>query len=165
MTDTLEYRTVRRREFLEHCGLLAAAASYPRMSAVAKQTARSGRDELHADVVVIGGGLGGVAAALAATRTGKHVLLTEPTDWLGGQLSQQGVPPDEHVSIETHGCTRSYRELRTRIRDYYRRNYPLTDAARAKTNLNPGNGSVSRLCHEPRVAVAVFFKFCVLQYV
>ncbi len=124
------------------------------MSAAAEQTALSGRDELYADVAIIGGGLGGVAAALAATRAGKRVLLTEPTDWLGGQLSQQGVPPDEHGSIETHGCTRSYRELRTRIRDYYRRNYPLTDAARAKTNLNPGNGSVSRLCHEPRVAVA-----------
>jgi hypothetical protein len=45
--------------------------------------------------------------------------------------------------------------LRTRIRDYYRANYPLTEAARQLENLNPGNGSVSRLCHEPRVALAV----------
>jgi len=31
----------------------------------------------------------------------------------------------------------------------------MTDDARARENLNPGNGTVSRLCHEPRVAVAV----------
>ena len=45
--------------------------------------------------------------------------------------------------------------MRDGIRDYYRRHYPLTDAARDVANLNPGNGSVSRLCHEPRVALAV----------
>ena len=43
----------------------------------------------------------------------------------------------------------------TAIRDYYRRHYPLTAEARAVESLNPGNGSVSRLCHEPRVALAV----------
>src|SRR5205085_2109103 len=38
---------------------------------------------------------------------------------------------------------------------YYRRNYPLTEAARMRWDLNPGNGSVSRLTHEPRVSLAV----------
>ena len=42
--------------------------------------------------------------------------------------------------------------------NYYRRNYPLTVAARASAELNPGNGSVSRLCHEPRVALAVLYE-------
>jgi hypothetical protein len=42
--------------------------------------------------------------------------------------------------------------LRSRIRDYYGRNYPLTDGAAADPLLNPGNGRVSRLCHEPRAA-------------
>ena len=81
--------------------------------------------------------------------------MTEETDWIGGQLTQQAVPPDEHQWIETHGATRWYRELRTGIRDYYRRYYPLTDEARARAELNPGDGAVSRLCHEPRVALAV----------
>jgi len=72
------------------------------------------------------------------------------TDWIGGQLTQQGVPPDEHEWIESFGCTRWYREFRTGVRDYYRRYYPLTDAARARAELNPGDGAVSRLCHEPR---------------
>ena len=53
------------------------------------------------------------------------------------------------------GCTATYRRLRDGIRDFYRRNYPLTDGARGREHLNPGDGLVSRLCHEPRVALAV----------
>ncbi|MCF2503476.1 FAD-dependent oxidoreductase [Dyadobacter sp. CY107] len=108
-----------------------------------------------ADMVVAGGGLGGCAAALAALRNGLSVILTEETDWLGGQLSQQGVPPDEHQWIETQGATQLYRDFRTAIRQYYINHYPLTDEARNRKHLNPGDGAVSRLCHEPRVAVAV----------
>jgi hypothetical protein len=110
---------------------------------------------LSSDVVIAGGGLGGCAAALSALRNNLKVILTEETDWLGGQLSQQGVPPDEHQWIETHGSTKLYRDFRTLIRQYYIRNYPLTESARTNKFLNPGDGSVSRLCHEPRVAVAV----------
>jgi hypothetical protein len=111
--------------------------------------------EVRVDVAVIGGGLGGVAAALAACRAGRSVLLSEETDWVGGQLTAQGVPPDEHPWIEQFGCTASYRALREGIRDYYRRWYPLTPAARASEALNPGDGTVSRICAEPRVGVAV----------
>ncbi len=110
---------------------------------------------IKADLVVVGGGLGGCAAALAAVRNGRKVVLVEETDWLGGQISQQGVPPDEHQWIETHGAPLSYRTYREKIRDYYRSNYPLTDMARSTANLNPGNGAVSRLCCEPLVAERV----------
>ncbi|MSS72472.1 MAG: FAD-dependent oxidoreductase [Candidatus Latescibacteria bacterium] len=110
--------------------------------------------ELRADLIIAGGGLGGCAAALAACRSGLRVVMTEETDWIGGQLTQQAVPPDEHPWIESFGGTQAYRELRTRIRDFYRRNYPLTPEARGRWNLNPGSGSVSRLCCEPRVALA-----------
>lgn len=111
--------------------------------------------ELAADVLIVGGGTGACAAALAAARNGLRVLLTEETDWIGGQLTQQAVPPDEHPWIEQFGATRSYHDFRTRIRNFYRRNYPLTGEAYAKENLNPGNGLVSRICHEPRAALAV----------
>jgi len=110
---------------------------------------------MNVDVLVVGGGMGGVAAALAALRRGRSVLLTEPTDWLGGQLTSQGVPPDEHPWIEQFGATRSYRALRNAIRDHYRTWYPLTPAARSLPDLNPGLGRVSRLCHEARVAASV----------
>jgi NADPH-dependent 2,4-dienoyl-CoA reductase/sulfur reductase-like enzyme len=142
-----------RRRFLELCGLGAASTFYPQIAAASKGGASN--KEIAVDVVIIGGGLGGCAAALAATRMGKRVLLTEPTDWIGGQLSQQGVPPDEHSNIEAFGCTPSYRQFRENVRDFYRKHYPLTEAAKNNPRLNPGNGSVSRLCHEPRVAVAV----------
>ena len=148
---------LKRRLFLERSGLAAASLFYPGLLAriaTASVTHLEGQ-ELRADVIIIGGGLGGCAAAIAALRAGKRVIITEPTDWLGGQLTQQAVPPDEHPWIETTGRTLAYADLRTKIRDYYRRNYPLTDAAKAKADLNPGNGSVSRLCHEPRVALAV----------
>lgn len=111
--------------------------------------------EHHADVLIVGGGLGGVAAALAAARMGRTVILTEETDWLGGQLTTQGVPFDEHPWIEFAGRTQSYAALREGIRNYYRAHYPLTPAARADRFLNPGAPLVSRLGCEPRVGVAV----------
>ena len=104
---------------------------------------------------MVGGGLGGVAGTLAALRLGRRVVFTEETDWIGGQLTAQAVPPDEHPWIEEMGCTASYRRLRNGIRDFYRRNYPLSAEARDREHLNPGDGLVSRLCHEPRVALAV----------
>lgn len=109
--------------------------------------------EIRCDVAIIGGGLGGCAAAWAALRMGQRVVLTEEYDWLGGQMTSQAVPPDEHPWIEQFGCTASYRELRERIRDIYRRSYPLTPEARRNPRLNPGNGFVSAICHEPRVSL------------
>ena len=64
--------------------------------------------ELTSELVIVGGGLGGCAAALAACQLGTSVIMAEPTDWIGGQVSQQGVPPDEHQWIESIGGTTSY---------------------------------------------------------
>jgi hypothetical protein len=111
--------------------------------------------EIRVEVAVVGGGLGGVAAALAAAEAGRTVLLSEDSDWLGGQLTSQAVPPDEHPWIEQFGCTARYRLLRDSLREYYRRWYPLSEDARGQRHLNPGRGTVSSLCVEPRVGVAV----------
>jgi hypothetical protein len=137
-----------RRTFLS----LAALSPWALTSRIRADDKAVERD---ADVVIIGAGVGGVAAALAAARAGCRVVLTEETDWVGGQLTQQAVPPDEHPWIESFGCTRSYRKFRNGVRDLYRRAYPLTADARAADNLNPGNGRVSKLCCEPRAALAV----------
>ncbi|MBA4150488.1 MAG: FAD-dependent oxidoreductase [Verrucomicrobia bacterium] len=154
---------MKRRNFLQLIStggaVLSSGAILSPTSARAQQeraALRAGKNELAADVVIAGGGMGGCAAALAALRNGLRVIMTEETDWVGGQLTQQGVPMDEHRWIEQFGATRTYREFRTAIREYYRRNYPLTEAARARWNLNPGDGSVSRVAHEPRVSLALF---------
>ena len=140
---------------IEGAGILAAPLTALKLPDAFYIIHDKDKASLTADMVIAGGGLGGCAAALAALRNGLSVIMTEETDWIGGQLTQQGVPPDEHQWIETHGATRSYRDLRARIRQYYLRHYPLTDEARKRTYLNPGDGLVSRLCHEPKVALAV----------
>ncbi|MFD1608218.1 FAD-dependent oxidoreductase [Oceanobacillus luteolus] len=109
----------------------------------------------HADVIVIGGGLGGCMAALSAAKMGLTVIMTEETDWIGGQLTSQAVPPDEHQWIEQFGSTATYREFRRRVREYYKQNYPLTKTAMEDPLLNPGNGWVTRLAHEPKVALHI----------
>lgn len=113
--------------------------------------------ELAADIVIIGGGVGGVAAALGALRGGATVLLTEETPWIGGQFTSQLVPADEHRWIEEFGATAMYRRLRNDIRDVYSRRTErkLKPQLQFKRNLNPGNGWVSRICCEPAVVVAV----------
>ncbi|MEF3310298.1 FAD-dependent oxidoreductase [Paenibacillus sp. GYB004] len=114
--------------------------------------------EMHADVAIIGGGLGGFAAALAAARTGKRVVLTEETDWIGGQVTSQGVPPDEHRWIEETGCTRSYRQFRDGVRHYYRSHFPLSDLGKKADIFNPGNALVSKVSGDPRTALAVLLE-------
>ncbi|WP_244622739.1 FAD-dependent oxidoreductase [Microvirga brassicacearum] len=86
---------------------------------------------------------------------GCRAVLVEPYDWIGGQLTSQAVPPDEHPWIETHGSTALYRAFRNGVRSHYQRYYPLTRDAAADPFLNPGGGWVSPLCHDPRVSLAV----------
>ena len=107
------------------------------------------------EILVVGGGLGGCAAALAGVQTGRRVLLAIEGEWLGGQLTSQAAPPDEHPWIESHGCTRTYRNLRNAIRDHYRRNERLAPSFQNTQELNPGNCWVSRLGCEPRIAATV----------
>ncbi|HLK55010.1 MAG TPA: FAD-dependent oxidoreductase [Chthonomonadaceae bacterium] len=108
------------------------------------------------DVLIVGGGAGGTAAALAASGAGVHVCLLEQTEWLGGQLTTQGVcTPDEQQHIETFGGTSRYYAFRQAIRAWYREHYTLTPEAAANPHLNPGNCWVSRLSFEPQVGAAV----------
>lgn len=61
--------------------------------------------ETNCEVLIVVGGLGGCAAALAAASAGRRVIMAEPTDWIGGQITQQAAPPDENRWIETIGGT------------------------------------------------------------
>ena len=120
---------------------------------------------LNTDILIIGGGVGGCACALAACKAGLNAIMTEETDWIGGQFTTQATPPDEHGWIEKFGCTASYRKFRNDVRQFYRDNYPpdsehsegkaLSIEAQNNPVLNPGNGWVSPLCAEPKVFLTV----------
>ncbi|MGL4424060.1 MAG: FAD-dependent oxidoreductase [Gemmataceae bacterium] len=136
---------------LSRRGFLASAAWTT--AQITGLRAAVGAEEV-ADVLIIGASTGGVAAALAACRAGaKKVILTEPTVWIGGQLTSQLVPPDENKWIESYGASQSYLDFRKAIRTHYRNRtkVPLKAIHKASGAMNPGNGWVSRLCHEPIV--------------
>ena len=90
-----------RRRFLQSCGIYGTGIfSLDFLHALESRSCSAAEPrEMSADIVIIGAGLGGCAAALAACRNGARVILTEPTDWIGGQISEQAVPPDEHQWI------------------------------------------------------------------
>ncbi|WP_291162283.1 FAD-dependent oxidoreductase [Gemmatimonas sp. UBA7669] len=146
-----------RRDMLRHLTLTSLAVS-PLGAALRAAQAIPVRPirahEHRADLIIIGGGTGGCAAALAACTRGLRVVMTEESGWIGGQFTAQAVPPDENKWIESIGGTRTYRQLRTAVRDHYRANPRLLDRARQNPRLNPGNGWVSRVCAEPRVWLA-----------
>jgi len=99
-------------------------------------------------VLVVGGGLGGVAAAEDLARLGVSVILTEPTSHLGGQLTAQGLgTPDENSFVENAPGpgTRHYRELRAQVRDAY----ALTPGVVPDRAGNVGVCWVSRVSGEP----------------
>ena len=74
---------------------------------------------LRSDVAIVGGGFGGVPAALALIERGYSVVLTEEFPWIGGQVSSQGLCVLDDLndpSGETVGVTRRYAEFPRRER-------------------------------------------------
>jgi hypothetical protein len=100
---------------------------------------RSADKTVSCDLLVVGGGLSGVATAYEALLAGRTVCLTEITDWLGGQISSQGTSAlDERPTQRSRlFYSRGYLELRQRIQRKYGK-------------LNPGNCWVSESCFLPR---------------
>lgn len=110
------------------------------------------------DVVIVGGGMGGVSAAHEAARAGLKVCMTEPTLWIGGQMTSEGVSAfDDNQWIDTTGATLTYADLSRRIREFYdaKKSASRTAVNDALTEFNPGSCWVSRLCFEPRTATDI----------
>jgi hypothetical protein len=95
------------------------------------------RDE-ECQVLVVGGGLAGTAAAYESLLAGKTVCLTEITDWVGGQISAQGTSALDERETQRQKLfyPRGYLELRQRIQKHYGK-------------LNPGGCWVSESCFLP----------------
>ena len=68
------------------------------------------------NVLVIGGGTGGVAAGLQSARMGVPTLIAEPTTWLGGMLTAAGVSATDGNHRMPAGI---WGEFRERIRQHY----------------------------------------------
>ena len=99
------------------------------------------------ELLVIGGGLSGVAASYEALLAGRTVCMTEITDWVGGQISSQGTSAlDERTTQRSQlFFPRGYLEFRERIEDYY-------------NQLNPGDCWVSESCFLPKDAHEVMWE-------
>ena len=85
--------------------LLAAAEALPQAPAV-----------LETDVLVVGGGTGGIGAALQSARLGARTIVAEPTPWIGGMLSAAGVSATDGNHRLPSGI---WREFRQKIYDAY----------------------------------------------
>jgi hypothetical protein len=115
-------------------------------------------------VFIAGGSLGGIAAALKILQLQQkrplHIVLSEETNWLGGQATSQGVSAlDENFLVETTGCAANYQKFRRAIRNNYKNNHNISDSANRNQyfpeikHFNPGNCWVSYLAFEPKVAL------------
>jgi glycine/D-amino acid oxidase-like deaminating enzyme len=100
------------------------------------------------EILVVGGGLAGVATAYESLLAGRTVCLTEITDWVGGQISAQGTSAlDERETQRSRlFFPRGYLELRQRIQRHYGK-------------LNPGSCWVSKACFLPAM-VRTFYFLC-----
>lgn len=111
--------------------------------------------KIKSQIIICGASLGGTIAAYSAAREGKDVVLLEGTKWIGGQLTSQAVPPDEHHWIEDQGCTGTYRAYRERVRDHYRALDGFKEELKKAPSFCPGDSEVSFLAHPPRLALSI----------
>jgi hypothetical protein len=122
--------------FWETTGISTAIAATPQID----------RTE-ECELLVVGAGLAGVAAAYEALLLGKTVCLTEITDWVGGQISSQGTSALDERDTQRAQLfyPRGYLEFRQRIQKFYGK-------------LNPGDCWVSQSCFLPKDAHKIMWQ-------
>ena len=109
--------------------------------------------EIECELLIVGGGLAGTAAAYEGLLAGRTVCLTEITDWIGGQISSQGTSAlDERPTQRSQlFYSRGYLELRERIKKFYGK-------------LNPGECWVSKSCFMPKEGHKILMDLTLFLY-
>jgi len=93
------------------------------------------------ELLIVGGGISGVSAAIESLKLGRTVCMTEITDWVGGQLTSQGTSALDEARKQRQLLyfPRGYLEFRQRIEETYGKR-------------NPGDCWVSGSCFLPKDA-------------
>jgi hypothetical protein len=128
-------------------GLFTMAAQAQNSSSAAVAALPVVPDEVvTCDLLIVGGGLSGTAAAYQALQAGHTVCLTEMTDWVGGQISSQGTTAldESRRQRQLLFYSAGYNELRQRVEEKY-------------GELDPGRCWVSATCFLPYDAHAILF--------
>jgi len=97
-----------------------------------------------ADVIVVGAGTGGIAAAIQAARTGANVILLEETDWVGGQMTAAGVTSMDGGNPAWTGGI--YGEFTQKIKDHYQKK---------GKSIGTCYWSTATICFEPKVGKTI----------
>lgn len=107
------------------------------------------------EVVIIGGSLGGVAAASHAMKSGAQTCLIELTPWLGGQISSQGVSAvDESLTMrESDNVSQSWSAFKQLIAQQSLE-LPDWSVANGKRVKDYNSCWVGRLCFPPNAGAA-----------
>ena len=105
---------------------------------------------VNCEIMIVGGGLAGTAAAYESLLAGRTVCMTDITDWVGGQLSSQGTTALDELSKQRALAfyARGYNEMRARVEAKYGR-------------LNPGECWVSVSCFLPKDANTILMEMLV----
>lgn len=128
---------------------LVTPAGFPRLSPLPQP-----QETWECSVIVVGGSLGGVAAASHAMQSGAKTCLIELSPWLGGQISSQGVSAvDESLAMRAkQNFSSSWSNFKQLIKQQ-----PVDISAGANTFLQVKDINscwVGTLCFPPKAGAA-----------
>lgn len=103
-------------------------------------------NELTTDVLVVGGGTGGTAAAIQAARRGAQTILVSETPWLGGMLTSAGVAAPDGNELAA---------FQTGLWGAYVRSLAAAPLGQSLPG-NLDNSWVSMFSYDPRLGAKIF---------
>ncbi len=135
--------------------LVPGFTTNPKQNIALKDTQIGGEGARQYDIVVIGGTPAGVAAAIAASRAGKRVIIIEQSPVLGGVLSSGVLRLDDYYIESNSGVIEEFRQ---RVSKYHRSKLaddPLVKAHLMQDPPRPWNVAAGR-AWEPHTAARIF---------